>query len=55
MVNVLNGESNGDEKDKAWGWKATADWEKATGKRVPRRELRDLDNESSSTHGQSKL
>ncbi|TKX21885.1 L-pipecolate oxidase-like protein 2 [Elsinoe australis] len=55
MVNVLNGESNGDEKDKAWGWKATADWAKATGKRVPRRELRDLDNESSLTHGQSKL
>ena len=26
FINILNGESNGDEKDKAWGWKTDADW-----------------------------
>lgn len=49
MVNVLNGEGNGTEKDKAWGWK-----EDTTGQRgahestAPKRELRDLDDQTHS-------
>ncbi|KAF4555595.1 FAD dependent oxidoreductase-like protein 5 [Elsinoe fawcettii] len=55
MINVLNGESNGEVMDEAWAWKKNVDWSKATGKRIPRRELRDLDKASGSSQIQSKL
>lgn len=29
MLNILNGQSNGSEKDKAWGWKSNAELEAA--------------------------
>ncbi|KAK4499230.1 hypothetical protein PRZ48_009743 [Zasmidium cellare] len=55
FINILNGESNGDEKDKAWGWKTDADWNDVrefgllSGKAVAKVELRDLES------GQAKL
>jgi hypothetical protein len=36
MLNVLDGISNGEEKDQAWGWKESPEWKTST------RELRDL-------------
>ena len=38
MLNVLNGKSNGEEKDKAWAWKTNPD---ESGQ--PRRELKDFE------------
>ena len=51
MVNVLRGKSNGEEKDKAWGWKkAGAGWRGAHEKTAPKRDLKDLmDKESGHT------
>lgn len=43
MVNVLKGQSNGREMDKAWGWKSKAEREAAADGHVERsRELNDL-------------
>lgn len=50
MINILNGESNGAEKDKAWGWKTGSDWTDVrefgllSGKAVAKVELRDLES-----------
>ena len=49
IVNVLDGKSNGEEKDVAWGWKAKG-WNRREesdeypklGAWTPRRQLRDL-------------
>ena len=45
MVNVLNGKSNGEEKDKAWAWKDDAELKDALKSTDPERELRDLEHE----------
>ncbi|KAI9711544.1 MAG: hypothetical protein M1820_002108 [Bogoriella megaspora] len=48
VTKVLNGESNGSEKDKAWMWKTGSDGKIGRGaheKVVPRRELKDLEEE----------
>ncbi|PNS18822.1 DNA-directed RNA polymerase, mitochondrial [Sphaceloma murrayae] len=42
MLKVLDGESNGEEMDRAWSWKRGVDWDNATSPRLPKRELRDL-------------
>ena len=42
VVNVLNGKSNGEEKDKAWQWKTTFADRGAHEKVLPKRELSDL-------------
>lgn len=42
MMKVLNGESNGSEKDKAWGWKSKA--ELRTPSQFARKELRDFED-----------
>lgn len=56
MLNVLNGESNGAEKDEAWCWKSGADWEVVRQKMVlEKRELRDLEGKTSPLLGQAKL
>ena len=45
VINVLNGVSNGEVKDKRWAWKTTAPQERgAHEKVVPRRELKDLED-----------
>ncbi|KAK5128694.1 hypothetical protein LTR85_000027 [Meristemomyces frigidus] len=45
MVNVLNGAGNGEEKDKAWGWKnGRSEGRGAHEKTAPKRELRDLED-----------
>lgn len=41
MLNVLNGKSNGEEKDKAWAWKPNPD---ESGQ--PRRELKEFELDS---------
>lgn len=41
MLNVLNGNGNGQEKDKAWGWKSGAELQ-AAGSNVVKREFRDF-------------
>lgn len=49
MLNVLDGISNGEEKDAAWAWKTDADWNDVrefglmSGKAVAKRELKDLE------------
>ena len=43
MLNILNGKSNGEEKDRAWMWKSDAHEKSARDERAPMRELRDLD------------
>ncbi|KAF2012793.1 FAD/NAD(P)-binding domain-containing protein [Aaosphaeria arxii CBS 175.79] len=44
VVNVLNGQSNGEEKDSHWQWKTSAPKERGAHEKViPKRELRDLD------------
>lgn len=48
MVNVLNGKGNGTEMDRAWGWKKdTAGWRGAHEKTAPKRELKDLEDDTS--------
>lgn len=42
MIKVLNGESNGPEKDRAWGWKSKA--ELRTPSQFARKELEDFNN-----------
>lgn len=42
MIKVLNGESNGPEKDKAWGWKSKA--ELHTPSQLARKELGDFED-----------
>ena len=42
VTNVLNGKSNGEEKDRAWGWKRSWSERGAHEKVMPRAELRDL-------------
>lgn len=34
MCNVLEGRSNGPEKDRAWGWKREGDWKEAQRKEI---------------------
>lgn len=61
MVNVLNGESNGPEKDKAWAWKSGGVFNDAHSfgllieKTVAKKELRDLQADECSVGGRSKL
>ncbi len=55
MLNVLNGKSNGAEKDKAWAWKSGAEWRDAQEKTVLKRELRDFEGEISPSAGEGKL
>lgn len=49
MLNVLSGQSNGPEKDKAWSWKSSADLEAAVGGRKPneQREFEEFVDKSS--------
>lgn len=42
MLNVLQGHSNGPEKDKAWGWKTEAELQAAAG--VVKREFTDFED-----------
>ena len=42
VVNVLNGKSNGEEKDAAWKWKTDFDGRGAHEKAIPKRELNEL-------------
>ena len=55
LLNILHDESNGAEKDKAWGWKSAAGWNDVrefgllSGRAVAKVELRDLEG------GQAKL
>lgn len=44
MLNVLNGQSNGPEKDKAWGWKSSTELEaaKRESKGVEQREFEEF-------------
>lgn len=45
MVNVLNGKSNGTERDQAWGWKSgKSEGRGAHEKTAPKRELKDLED-----------
>lgn len=50
MLNVLNGETNGPEKDQAWGWKKDVNWNEVrefgllSGRAVGQYELKDLEN-----------
>lgn len=55
MLNVLEGKSNGAEKDKAWCWKAGAEWRATQEKLSLKRELRDLEADTSPKVGQAKL
>lgn len=58
---MLAGESNGPEKDKAWGWKSGGDYndEHQYGllieKTVAKKELRNLEADECSVGGRSKL
>lgn len=45
MLNVLDGKSNGSEKDKAWGWKTKAELEAAP--HPVRKELKDFEDVTS--------
>lgn len=58
MLNVLNGQSNGPEKDKAWGWKSSADLEAARrgNKGVDQREFEEfVDKSPSRPNDQARL
>lgn len=58
MLNVLNGQSNGPEKDKAWGWKSSADLEAARqgNKGVEQREFEEfVDRSPSRASDQARL
>lgn len=50
MLNVLDEQSNGPEKDKAWGWKSSAELEAASGedKGVEQREFEEFMEKSPS-------
>lgn len=60
MLNVLNGQSNGSEKDKAWGWKSSAELEAARRGRghegVEQREFEEfVDKSPSRSNDQARL
>lgn len=58
MLNVLSGQSNGPEKDTAWGWKSSADLEAARRGRKPneQREFEEfLDKSSPRPNDQARL
>jgi sarcosine oxidase / L-pipecolate oxidase len=55
MLNILDGRSNGEEKDRAWGWKSAEELRKARGRREKKWELKELENTSSSLGRQSRL
>ena len=55
MLNVLDGKSNGAEKDKAWAWKSGAEWRDAQEKTVQNQELRDFEGSESPSMGEGKL
>lgn len=48
MLNVLNGKSNGEEKDRAFGWKLQADLDGARQKSVACEEWCDLQDDQKS-------
>lgn len=48
MLNVLNDKSNGEEKDRAFGWKSHADLDGARQKSVACEEWRDLQGDQRS-------
>lgn len=51
MLNVLDGKSNGEEKDRAWAWKGGKEWEVAREEaRVLRKELRDMERKEHLVH-----
>lgn len=54
MLNILDGKSNGAEKDRAFAWKTEADFEAVDQQSTARREWRDLQDEQSSS-GSAKL
>jgi hypothetical protein len=47
MLNVINGKSNGEEKDKAFGWKTEAELAEVRRGAAETREWRDLDSSTS--------
>lgn len=49
MLNVLSGNSNGSEKDEAWGWKTEAELNAAEAVSARRRELRDFETGGSTS------
>lgn len=58
MLNVLNGQSNGSEKDKAWGWKSSAELDAARNgnKRTVQRDFEEfLDASPSRPKDQARL
>lgn len=58
MLNVLNGQSNGPEKDKAWSWKSSAELEAARrgDKDVEQREFEEfVDKSPSRSNDQARL
>lgn len=58
MLNILKGQSNGPEKDKAWGWKSSAELEVARrgNKGVEQREFEEfVDKGPSRSNDQARL
>jgi hypothetical protein len=47
MMNVISGKSNGEEKDRAFGWKSEADLGEVRKGSAETREWRDLDSSTS--------
>lgn len=47
MLNVLQGHSNGPDKDKAWGWKTQAELQAATD--AVKREFKDFEDSGNSS------
>jgi hypothetical protein len=47
MVNVINSKSNGEEKDRAFGWKSEAELSEVRRSSAETREWRDLDSSTS--------
>lgn len=54
MLNVLDGKSNGAEKDRAFAWKTESDLKAVYRQSFARREWRDLQDDTSSS-GSAKL
>lgn len=55
MLNVLNGKSNGTEKDNAWAWKSGAVWTATLEKTGPKRELKETIDLKSPQDSKAKL
>lgn len=58
MLNVLDGQGNGPEKDKAWGWKSSAELEAARreNKGIDQREFEEfMDKSPSRPNDQARL